>query len=195
MNTNKSGLLIIGFLILLVVGCASPGQPQATATPLPSPILTRAPVQLPVSTSTVTITLTSPPLPTSQAGCTHGALYVEDVTIPDNTNLKPGEAFTKTWRLRNKGTCTWNIRYALVFVGGDQMGAAVTTPLSETPQGQTLDISVNLTAPSSDGVYTGLYELRTPTGKPILIGSVTSIWVKITVGKRNLPTVTPTASQ
>lgn len=121
-------------------------------------------------------------LPTVQTDCTDSALYVKDITIPDNTQLKAGEAFTKTWQLRNTGTCIWNVRYALVFVGGEQMGAAVTTPLSETPPGEILDISVNLVAPAKDGAYTGLFELRNPKGRALEIGSVTSIWVKITVG-------------
>jgi uncharacterized protein YkwD len=129
-----------------------------------------------------------------QENCTDSALYISDVSIPDNTSLKQGESFTKTWRLRNTGNCIWNVRYALIFVGGDQMSAPTTTPLSETPSGQTLDISVKLAAPAKDGLYTGLYELRNPKGRAISIGSVTSIWVKITVGNVIiLPPAAPTS--
>src|SRR5690606_3738857 len=35
------------------------------------------------------------------------ASFVADVTIPDNTNIAVSKAFTKTWRLRNSGSCTW----------------------------------------------------------------------------------------
>jgi uncharacterized protein YkwD len=78
------------------------------------------------------------------------------------------------------------------------MGAVVTTPLSETPPGETLDISVDLVAPAKDGAYTALFELRNPKGRALDIGVVTSIWVKITVGNGNAaqpPASTTQASQ
>lgn len=174
-------------LMVLTTGCAAPAlTTESGATPSPVRTVSVEPA-LPV-----TVTEIVTPLPTVQTGCTDSALYVKDVSVPDNTNLKAGEAFTKTWQLRNTGTCIWNVRYALVFVGGEQMGAAVTTPLSETPPGETLDISVNLVAPAKDGAYTGLFELRNPKGRALDIGSVTSIWVKITVG--NVSLASPPAS-
>jgi uncharacterized protein YkwD len=189
-------------LAVLITGCAFPAlsQPPGTAPFSLTTTPTLLQTIIPIASITPTITPTSLPLPTPQIGCTDSALYVEDVSIPDNSRLKQGENFTKTWRLRNTGKCIWNIRYALVFVGGDQMGAQVTTPLSETPPGESLDISVILTAPAKDGIYTGLYELRRPSGAAISIGSVTSIWVKIAVGNvsipsSNPPAVTPSASQ
>ena len=39
--------------------------------------------------------------------CTDRAQFVADVTVPDGTRYDPGATFTKTWRLRNIGTCTW----------------------------------------------------------------------------------------
>ena len=44
------------------------------------------------------------------------AAFVRDVTIPDGTIVEPGRDFTKTWRLKNVGTCSWTTAYALVFV-------------------------------------------------------------------------------
>jgi uncharacterized protein YkwD len=189
MYTRIYCLASILALMVLATGCSSPSstaQPSATPSPLPTVSVEATPLS----------TETSVPLPTVQTGCTDSALYVKDITIPDNTKLTAGEAFTKTWQLRNTGTCIWNARYALVFVGGEQMGAAVTTPLSETPPGETLDISVNLVAPARDGAYTGLFELRNPKGRSLDIGSVTSIWVKITVGNVSVapPPVSPTAT-
>jgi uncharacterized protein YkwD len=163
-------------LAALITACATKATPLPSATPSPLPTVSVA------TTLSVPATVTSIPLPTVQGDCKDSALYVKDVSIPDNTNLKAGETFTKTWQLRNTGTCIWNVRYALVFVGGDQMGAAITTPLSETPPGETLDISVTLAAPAKDGAYTGLFELRNPKGRALSIGAVTSIWVKIIVG-------------
>jgi uncharacterized protein YkwD len=110
------------------------------------------------------------------------ALFLADVTIADETRLKPGEPFTKTWQLKNTGTCTWNARYTLAFLSGDRLGSPDTVPLSETPPDKTINISVALSAPTQDGLFTGLYELRNPAGEVIPIGLMKSVWVKILVG-------------
>ena len=39
--------------------------------------------------------------------CSDWAQFVADVTVPDGARYDPNAAFTKTWRLRNIGTCTW----------------------------------------------------------------------------------------
>jgi hypothetical protein len=88
------------------------------------------------------------------------------VTIPDGTTLKTEETFVKTWRLKNRGTCTWTANYELVFTSGNQMGGttAVNLPGLVAP-GETVDVSVALTAPSSIGEYRGYWMLRNASGK------------------------------
>src|SRR5690349_5782138 len=41
--------------------------------------------------------------------------FVADVTVPDGTNFPPKATFTKTWRLKNIGSCTWTTSYQIVF--------------------------------------------------------------------------------
>jgi len=91
--------------------------------------------------------------------------FVKDVTIPDGTALKTGGTFIKTWRLKNQGTCTWTPDYALVFSSGVQMGdtVAVKLPGYVTP-GNTVDVSVTLTAPSAPGNHRGYWMLRNASG-------------------------------
>ncbi len=112
------------------------------------------------------------------------AQFIADVTVPDGTTYAPGTAFTKTWRLKNIGTCTWTTSYALVFVSGSQMGApsAVNLPSSVAPGG-TIDISVNMTAPSTNGHYRGYWQLRNASGVLFGIGTYAnkSFWVDINV--------------
>lgn len=67
--------------------------PTSTVTPLV--IATLANVT-PFGTSFVA------PKPT--AGC-YSMSYVNDVSIPDNTPMTPGQTFTKTWKIKNNGTC------------------------------------------------------------------------------------------
>lgn len=104
------------------------------------------------------------------------AVFVSDVTIPDGTTLTAGASFTKTWRVRNDGSCTWTTSYALVFVSGDLLGAspAVSLPSSVAP-GQTVDISVNMKAPTAPGQYRSYWQLRNASGKKFGFGP-TGTW-------------------
>ena len=94
--------------------------------------------------------------------------FLRDLTIPDGTLLAPGTAFTKIWELKNTGTCAWNSLYTLVFANqGDLMGGEITQPLitsGAVQPGETVKVSVNLTAPANQGDYKGQWRLRNPTG-------------------------------
>ena len=86
--------------------------------------------------------------------------FVSDVSIPDGTVVKAGQRFTKTWKLKNTGTTTWS-GYHLVFTDGDQMGAPYAVPVPETPPGDTVEISVPMTAPHDAGAHRGIWQMRT----------------------------------
>lgn len=120
------------------------------------------------------------------ATCTDQLKFVADVTVPDGETFLPGEAFVKTWRVRNEGTCTWTSDYQLAFVEGDSLGAPEEVSLTgEIPPGVQVDLSVNMVAPASDGSYKGEWMLRNPDGD--LFGSGeeadSTIWVEIQVGQ------------
>lgn len=118
---------------------------------------------------------------TAPANCTDSAVLLRDVTIPDNTQLKAGEKFTKTWEFKNNGTCPWN-QYKLTFSSGDQMSTPLSAPIPNTAAKDTVQVSVELTAPSSNGTYTGNFTLNNANGKNIPIGIEKTFWVKIVVG-------------
>ena len=114
------------------------------------------------------VAATPTPVPTGQEqtqGCLDAAAYVADVTIPDDTALAPGEAFVKTWRVSNQGTCTWDSGYSLIFNGGEQMGGPASVPLGQVVQpGAEVDVSVSLVAPSAPGSYSGDWLFQNPNG-------------------------------
>jgi hypothetical protein len=98
--------------------------------------------------------------------CVDDAEFVEDVTVPDGTEFTSGQSFTKTWRLRNNGTCTWNTGYQLTFKTGEQMDApAVVSVTASVSPGETLDISVDMSAPATPGEYTGTWRLANVEGE------------------------------
>jgi len=117
----------------------------------------------------------------SDGSCTDSAVMIEDVTVPDNAQMSKGQKFTKTWRFLNNGKCNWS-GYTIAFVAGDRMESPDTAAVPETEAGQTVDVSVELTAPSIDGSYTGFYELRKPNGEALSIGIENTFWVKILIG-------------
>jgi Ig-like domain-containing protein len=112
-----------------------------------------------------------PPLQTFPTRC-DSAAFVQDITYPDGSTVAVGSSFTKIWRIQNTGTCTWNSSYALVFVSGERFGApsAVGLPGNVGP-GQTVDISVNLTSPNTNGSYIGYWKLRNASGVLFGVGA------------------------
>lgn len=118
---------------------------------------------IPPPTNTNIPTLPPPTIvPSATTECDR-AQFVSDVTIPDGKKMSPGEAFTKTWRLRNIGSCTWS-GYSLVFDTGNSMNGPASSAIANTPPGGTVDISVNLTAPAAPGSYRGYWRIRNVSG-------------------------------
>jgi hypothetical protein len=117
------------------------------------------------------------------------ARFVQDVSVPDNTLYAPGTAFTKTWRLRNSGTCTWTTAYRAVFDSGDAMSAPAGVNLPQTvPPGETVDVSVAMIAPSENRGYTGYWMLENAAGNRFGIGDGNkAYWVKVVVGTTPVP--------
>jgi hypothetical protein len=118
--------------------------------------------------------------------CTNKIMFVADVTIPDDTEIKSEETFTKTWRLQNNGTCVWDSTYSLVLVDGDQMGAAEPMSLDERINpGETVNLSVDLIAPEIIGAYRGDWMLRSVDDQLFGLGSEADVafWVQIVVSE------------
>ena len=139
-------------------------QLNQTATPslfntptLPPPQPTNTAVTFP-TLPPVTNTPVASPTPLCDLG-----QFVRDVTIPDGTSFTPGSTFTKTWRIRNSGTCNWS-GYSLVFESGDAMNGTSPIAIGTVGPGQEIDLSVNLTAPATNGSYRGYWRIRNPSG-------------------------------
>ncbi len=183
-------------LAIVITGCNLPGNATPTPTqetlitqvaetaqavPTNTPVVvppTGVATQVPTVTSAPTVTHTplptapTPATPTVSASCTDLAKFVDDITIPDDTQELPGQAFIKTWRLQNTGTCTWTSLYSLVFVDGDQMGGTTPLPLTaNVAPNATVDVSVSLKAPGTVGTYRGDWKLKNAAGVVFGLGS------------------------
>ena len=146
-------------------------------------------ISLSILACAVQLTDTTPTPPPTGTICDDSA-FVTDVTVPDGTTVKAGQPFTKTWRIRNSGTCTWSAGYRLAFVGGEALGGTSTLlGKSVPPNGQT-DISVTLTAPSSNGTYKGDWRMHNASN--VAFGS--TIYVVVKVSDAGGPTATVPAT-
>jgi uncharacterized protein YkwD len=107
--------------------------------------------------------------------------FLADVTIPDGTIVKPGETFTKVWRIQNAGTCEWRGEageLVWTFIGGHPMDGPVRIPIvAPIPPGGEYEIAVELTAPVEAGQYEGRWQVYDSSGNPIGV----PFWVRIKV--------------
>ncbi|HSG43039.1 MAG TPA: NBR1-Ig-like domain-containing protein, partial [Anaerolineales bacterium] len=182
----KRYLILAGIVILLVTACSPSIQADydpssygiytesamtvqammtqsALAPSTPTPELNGEAAQNPtLSVPSATATLVWTP---SQTSICDQVAFIKDVTIPDATIWIQGTSLTKTWRLRNNGTCTWTSGYSLVFSHGAQMGApaSVNLPGNVRP-GETVDVSVNFKVPQTPGHYVGYWMLKSSSG-------------------------------
>ena len=210
MIPRSKKLLLLGLVLTTILACgpfaAPTPQPAATLNALytaaaqtleamttqsaatayatqPSPTAT---LSIPSLTPTLFYTFT--PLPSQPVSRCNAAAFVTDVSFPDGSTIGRGSNFTKIWRLKNTGTCSWTTSYALVFVSGDALGAPVAVGLANNiSPGQTVDLSVNMTAPNNDGRYKGYWKLRNAAGTLFGVGSQadTAIWVDVRVSGSN----------
>src|SRR5574341_1546212 len=138
---TRKNLAVVSLSIFVFAACA----PRVALTPTPAPLTETAPPPTTVTPTAASTGPTASPTAEAPAGpCTDAAAFVEDVTEPDYSHFEPWEAFVKTWRVKNIGTCTWTADYKAAYVRGDALGAATSIPLSETAPGATLDISTQM---------------------------------------------------
>lgn len=190
-------LLVCGTLI--AASCTSPSQTdseiatavaqtvqaQSVQTDVPPlPTLMPVPTQ-PVSVTPEAIPTNTPGQVASNPGCIASAVLVGE-NPPDDTAFLPGEYFWKTWTFVNTGTCTWDPSYSLIFWSGEQMGGSLSYPFFEVIKpNETMDISIYLQAPATEGTNAGYWRFKTPWGADFGTGPLSaSFYVQIEVSTK-----------
>ena len=201
-NVNLNLSSLAGQDVKFILVTSAYGSPTGDRSLWVNPIISRAGGSTGTVVPTITITPTvtgTPPtaVPTSSSTSTPNACdraqFVSDVTVPDGTTFAPSTGFTKTWRLKNIGTCTWT-NYSLMFDSGEKMSGPDTALIPTTvAPGQTVDITIQLTSPATAGTYRGYWKLKSNTGVPFGIGSAgtKSFWVEIKVSGTASASSTP----
>ena len=197
---NKNKLITLFLCIsVMLASCGSPSQTTdeiATAVALTvqaqnsltevSVLPTLTPALPPQPTFTLEADSASPtPASAVNPGCVASALLVGE-NPPDGTLLKPGDYFWKTWTFQNTGTCIWDKSYTLNFWEGDIMGGLVSYAIPEVvlPEG-TVNISIYLQAPTTEGSATGYWRFKTPWGTDFGVGPQSiSFYVQVDVATK-----------
>jgi len=161
-----------------------------------SDIPTRLPIA-PPDTLTPVPTSAHPPAPTPTQICDLAAPgYPKiDVTIDDDTQMQPGQLFTKVWRLTNAGTCTWTKDYAAVWFSGEKLGETTSVSISaNVAPGGSVEIAVDMVAPLVPNPYQSNWKLHNAEGLLFGIGpnGDSPFWVRIVVVQASTATLTPT---
>ena len=181
LNATQAHQTIEARLTQAINGTPTPSQPLATDSGVASP-----------QPSSTTTTPGDQATPTNLCDVAAPGNPI-DITIPDDTILEPGKLFTKIWRLKNTGTCTWTRSYSAAFFSGDQMDAPLTISLAgNVAPGHSVDIAIDMIAPQDAGNFQGNWKIGNDTNILFGIGPHGSspFWVRIKVV--HTPTTTPT---
>ncbi|MBQ4513424.1 MAG: transporter substrate-binding domain-containing protein [Anaerolineaceae bacterium] len=111
------------------------------------------------------------------ANCTNGMIFVSDVSLPDGTTLLPNMNATKTWNVKNTGSCTWDSSYSFAYVKGQVLGQTSVAITKLVAPGEQYELSIPLNTPAANGEYTAWWQMRSPQGT----GFGQTIWYDIKV--------------
>ena len=161
-------LITIILLSLLIGGCSGlaregagdiylPPTPAGGATPL---ILQATPTPIQDQASTLAA------LPTPTPPCADSLRYIEDLSIPDGSQVSSGERLDKRWSVENNGSCNWDKDYRLKLVAGPELGASTEQALYPARSGSLANIRIVFTAPSEPGAYRSAWQAYNPAGQP-----------------------------
>jgi hypothetical protein len=189
-NKATSSGTVMTFVVRGLQAGQSPMECQARVAKGDNVLTTIASTGNNVIVLSPTVTPTIKPVPCDKAE------FIADINVPPGTVMFPGAQFTNTWRLKNVGSCTWTTSYRVQFLAGEQMNApsSVRLPVNVAP-GQTFDISLYMTAPSTMGSHRGYWILHNDTGEEFGIGlQGNQPWFVDIVVSNATPSVTPSVT-
>lgn len=80
--------------------------------------------------------------------------------MPNGVVVTPGTVFTKIWRIRNIGSCTWPAGIRMVPVTSNFRSDNTEVIERRVRPGQSIDIGVTLVTPNRSGNFSGRFLLR-----------------------------------
>jgi Ig-like domain from next to BRCA1 gene len=160
-------VLIAVFFAALLSACGS-GKSASTPVFYRPPTLEAAATPLPTfpPESFIENPPVETPAPTAAPECNNSLSYLEDLTIPDGTQVAPKSVLDKRWRVKNTGSCNWDERYRLKEIAGPEMGASSEQRLYPARSGSEATIRIQFTAPDEAGTYRSAWQAYDPEDRP-----------------------------
>jgi formylglycine-generating enzyme required for sulfatase activity len=165
--------------------CASSntqGDTSLPASPTPSsPSSQPTPTEISTILQTQTSTAGS-----SSASCKNDFTFIGDVNMGSGLGgqsynpVQPGTTFTKTWQIKNTGTCTWNTDYVLVSPGSTDNTYISGHPHSLSgvvAPGQSVNVSVDFVAPTGEGLYWSAWKMTDDKGNQF--GNILYLYIAV----------------
>jgi hypothetical protein len=156
--STKGAFLGLGLLIgLLAAGCRT-GLVNST----PFPEVHFVPPTLDPGQADPAPLSTLPP--TRQANCLNQLKFRDDLTVPDGTQVRPGQKITKRWLISNQGSCNWDQSYSLQLISGLALGAETRQGLYPVRQNSEAVLEIVFSAPDNPGRYNTWWQAYDPYG-------------------------------
>jgi hypothetical protein len=105
------------------------------------------------------------PVPTATPKCETDLMFKEDLTIPDGSQVHPGEKLDKRWLVENSGDCNWDVNYRIRLIAGPSLGAATEQALYPARSNTEAVIRIEFTAPYEQGIYRSAWQAYNPKGE------------------------------
>jgi hypothetical protein len=161
-------LTCLGLLLILVLTACG----EQAVTPAPTSGIYRPPTAV-VAPTVISLPTSNPAFevppggerPTPIPECTNALWFQEDLTIPDGTEVSPGDKLDKRWLVLNNGSCNWDDRYQVRLIGGPNIGAPQLQALYPARSGSEAVIRMNFIAPQEPGAYRSAWQAYDPDGQ------------------------------
>ena len=154
-------VLLIGVFLLLTACSSQQSEPTPTQGVYRPPTQAVTATPLPVTTPEVDVER-----PTPEPACTNALWFFQDLSLPDGTQVSPGERLDKRWLVQNAGTCNWDQRYQIRLEAGPNMGVPAVQALFPARSGLELTVRMNFVAPDEPGIYRSAWQAYDPDGAP-----------------------------
>jgi len=189
----------LGALLLLAALSACSGGEQGGASLQWTPLATTAArIEVPAQAATAAPgdTVADVPGPVERAAvlspaqggqgpCLNDAQFLEDLTIPDGTQVAPGQLLVKRWSVQNSGSCDWGAGYRLMPMWDNPFMEEGEQGLYPARAGASAVWEVHLAAPQEAGTYFARWQAYAPDGTPF--GEEVYLLIEVVA-----PTPTPT---
>jgi len=154
--------IVLLAIVLLLSACGS-----AEGSDTPTLDVYRPPTQA-VTATLLPVATQEPDVEraTVEPVCTNALWFFQDLTIPDGTQVSPGEILDKRWLVKNAGTCNWDERYQIRLEAGSNMGVPQVQALYPARSNLEVTIRMNFIAPDEPGTYRSAWQAYDPDGVP-----------------------------